>query len=448
MRQPFPDTAATPPGYPPASYAWYVVGVLVLATVLSYTDRQILSLLVDPMRRDLQISDTQMGLLMGSAFAFVYGIAGIPLGWLADRTCRRNLIVAGITLWSIGTVCCGLAANFTQFFGARLLVGVGEAVLTPASVAIISDSFPERIRGKATSVFLMGVAMGGGGAILFGGVILRLVTAGVLRGTPLEQTPAWRAVLLLLGLLGVIPAVLVTMVREPARVHGIGLTERIEAGAVSPREWVRLIPLFMAMSAASLVDNATLAWVPSVLVRGFGLSAGFVGPLLGTLLMLAGGGGMLAGGLVSDRARTSQSGGGRIPVALIAALATIPVTALVTSSSLNGVLAGVTLYVFLACISESAGTLSLLDAVPNHRHGLVTAVSFFLNVAFGAGIGPVAVGWVADHFALTGRALASAILSVACPGFVLVSGLLYLALRIARNSARGRSISSLRAALD
>src|SRR5271156_1104744 len=80
MRQPFPDTAATPPGYPPASYAWYVVGVLVLATVLSYTDRQILSLLVDPMRRDLQISDTQMGLLMGSAFAFVYGIAGIPLG--------------------------------------------------------------------------------------------------------------------------------------------------------------------------------------------------------------------------------------------------------------------------------------------------------------------------------------------------------------------------------
>src|SRR5580700_10753063 len=123
MRQPSPASAATPPSYPPASYAWYVVGVLVLATVLSYTDRQILSLLVDPMRRDLRISDTQMGLLMGSAFAFVYGIAGI-------------------TLWSIGTVCCGLAADFTQFFGARLLVGVGEAVLTPASVAIISDSFP------------------------------------------------------------------------------------------------------------------------------------------------------------------------------------------------------------------------------------------------------------------------------------------------------------------
>ncbi|HVW71077.1 MAG TPA: hypothetical protein VHB68_18990, partial [Steroidobacteraceae bacterium] len=207
-------------------------------------------------------------------------------------------------------------------------------------------------------------------------------------------------------------------------------------------------PLFMAMSTASLVDNATLAWTPSVLVRGFGLSAGWVGPLLGALLMFAGGAGMLAGGLLSDRARTRKSGGGRIPVALVAALATIPITALVTNSSVNGVLTGVTLYVLLACISESAGTLSLLDAVPNHRHGLITAVSFFLNVAFGAGIGPVAVGWVADHFSLTGRALATAILCVAGPGFVLVSGWLYLALRIARNSARGRSISSLRAALD
>src|SRR5580692_8198726 len=170
--------APQPDGYPRPAYAWYVVGVLVLVTILSYTDRQILSLLVDPIRRDLLISDTQVGLLIGTAFAFVYGLAGLPLGWLADRLRRRNLIVAGISLWSIGTVCCGLSHNFGQFFAARVLVGIGEAVLTPASVSMISDSFPPRNRGRATSVFLMGMAMGAGGAILFGGVILRLADSG------------------------------------------------------------------------------------------------------------------------------------------------------------------------------------------------------------------------------------------------------------------------------
>ena len=174
------STHGGPEGYPRSSYAWYVVGVLVLTTVLSYTDRQILSLLVDPIRQDLAISDTQVGLLIGTAFAFVYGIAGLPLGWLADRLRRRDLIVAGISLWSLGTVCCGLSHNFAQFFAARLLVGIGEAVLTPASISMISDSFPSRSRGRATSVFLMGIAMGAGGAILFGGLILRLADSGVL----------------------------------------------------------------------------------------------------------------------------------------------------------------------------------------------------------------------------------------------------------------------------
>ena len=429
---------AAPAGYPPPSYAWYGVGVLVLATVLSYTDRQILSLLVDPIRHDLGISDTQVGLLMGTAFAFVYGIAGLPLGWLADRACRRNLIVGGIALWSVGTVCCGLSHDFTQFFSARILVGIGEAVLTPASISVISDSFPASTRGKATSIFLMGVAMGGGGAILFGGLILRLVEARALQGSVFDHTASWRMVLLLLGALGVVPALLIATLREPRRQHGHGMTQSTEPAAITltTADWLKLLPLFIAVSTASLVDNAILAWTPSLLVRGFGLSAGHVGPLLGTLLMLSGGAGMLAGGLLSDRKRTGKYGSGRIGVALIAALLTAPVTALVMNGNLDVVLAGVTLYVFLSCIGESAGTLTLLESVPNSRHGLVTAMSFFLNVAFGAGVGPVAVGWVADHFVLTGQALSSAIFLVACPGFVAVAGFFYLAIRTTRRGER------------
>ena len=420
-----------PDGYPQPAYAWYVVGVLVLATVISYTDRQILSLLVDPIRRDLLISDTQVGLLIGTAFAFVYGLAGLPLGWLADRLRRRNLIVAGISLWSIGTVCCGLSHNFGQFFAARVLVGIGEAVLTPASVSMISDSFPPRNRGRATSVFLMGMAMGAGGAILFGGVILRLADSGALRGTFLDGQTSWRVVLLLLGILGVVPASIVAALREPKRQHN-DLTSDPPTAVPRSVGWLRLTPLLLALGITSLVDNAVLAWTPSVLVRGFDMPATEVGPLLGTLLMISGGLGMLTGGFLSDRARRQGYRGGRLPVAVFSAAVTIPITILIMASSVNIVLIGVSLYVCLSCIGASVGTLTLLDLVPNRRHGLIMAVSFFLNVALGAGVGPAAVGLVADHLSLSGGGIGWAVFLVACPGFLLVSGLFYLALRNAQ----------------
>lgn len=409
-----------------------MVGVLVLATVISYTDRQILSLLVDPIRRDLLISDTQVGLLIGTAFAFVYGLAGLPLGWLADRLRRRNLIVAGISLWSIGTVCCGLSHNFGQFFAARILVGIGEAVLTPASVSMISDSFPPRNRGRATSVFLMGMAMGAGGAILFGGVILRLADSGALRGTFLDGQTSWRVVLLLLGILGVVPASIVASLREPQRQHNDLPSDPQASPAQSTVEWLRLTPLLLGLGITSLVDNAVLAWTPSVLVRGFDMPATEVGPLLGTLLMVSGGLGMLTGGFLSDRARRQGYRGGRLPVAALSAAVTTPVTILIMASSVNIVLIGVSLYVCLSCIGACVGTLTLLDLVPNKRHGLIMAVSFFLNVALGAGVGPAAVGLVADHLPLSGGGIGWAVFLVAGPGFALVSGLFYLALRNAQ----------------
>ena len=446
--------------YPPSSYAWYVVGVLVLATVLSYTDRQILSLLVDPIRHDLTISDTQVGLLIGTAFALIYGVAGLPCGWLADRLRRRDLIVAGISLWSLGTVCCGLSHDFPHFFAARLLVGVGEAVLTPASISMISDSFPPRQRGSATSVFLMGMAMGAGGSILFGGLILRLVDSGVLRGTFLHGEASWRVVLLLLGILGIVPALLVSALREPKRQRSdpppdpqLAPTQptQVEASnesTVVPRasHWMRLTPLFLALGITSLVDNAVLAWTPSLLVRGFGMQASQVGPLLGTLLMIGGGLGMLAGGFLSNRARLRGYRSGPIVVALFSAALTTPVTILVLTGSINVVLAGVTAYVFLSCVGAAVGTLSLLERVPNRTHGFVMAVSFFLNVALGAGVGPVAVGMAADHLQLAGSGIGVAIVLIACPGFLLVTGLFYLALRYASRRQAGHSIPQITSA--
>src|SRR5580698_8104304 len=122
--------------YPSRGYAWTVVAILIATAILSYTDRQVLSLLVDPIRGDLGISDTQISFLLGTAFAGVYGIAGIPLGFLADRASRRNLILAGVVIWSLGTLACGFCRRFCELFTARLVVGFGEAVLSPAAISL------------------------------------------------------------------------------------------------------------------------------------------------------------------------------------------------------------------------------------------------------------------------------------------------------------------------
>jgi MFS family permease len=219
-------------GYPSRGYAWSVVAILVATAILSYTDRQVLSLLVDPIRADLGISDTQISLLLGTAFAVVYGVAGIPLGWLADRTSRRNLIFAGVLVWTVGTLACGFSQSFGQLFAGRLVVGLGEAVLSPAAISLISDYFPPSRRGTAVACFLSGIAMGIGAAILIGGGVLHFVQLGALSGTPLANLAPWRMVLLLIGAPGLLWALVILAIREPVR---RGEDEPSASGAGRPR---------------------------------------------------------------------------------------------------------------------------------------------------------------------------------------------------------------------
>ena len=157
------------PSYPAPRVAWTWVAVLIVTAILSYTDRQILSLLVDPIRQDLRIDDTRMSLLIGSAFAMIYGVAGLPLGWLADRGSRRGLILAGLLVWSLATVAGGFADSFVTLFASRIVVGLGEAALAPAAIALISDCFPSARRGFAVACFLSGIAIGNGVAVMVGG---------------------------------------------------------------------------------------------------------------------------------------------------------------------------------------------------------------------------------------------------------------------------------------
>ena len=171
-----PPTAATPPGKDTSlRYAWYVVVVLMLCYTLSFVDRQILSLLVGPIKRDLAISDTRIGVLQGLAFAVFYTLAGLPIGRIVDTYGRRNPIALGIFLWSLMTAACSATKSFWTLFLARIGVGVGEATLSPAAFSLISDYFPKEQRGLAITVYTMGIFIGSGVALAVGGTVVDAV---------------------------------------------------------------------------------------------------------------------------------------------------------------------------------------------------------------------------------------------------------------------------------
>lgn len=404
-------------GYPRRSYAWGVVAILIGTAIVSYTDRQVLSLLVDPVRHDLGISDTQISLLLGTAFAVVYGIAGIPFGLLADRTSRRNLIFFGAAVWSVGTVACGYVESFGQLFAARIVVGLGESVLSPAAISLISDYFPPSRRGMAVGCFLSGIAIGSGASILIGGGVLHLVEIGALAGTPFAAMVPWRLVLLLIGALGLAWSLMILLIREPAR----RVEQRAVPGAVPRRRAMlsMVAPIYFVVATASLVDNAVGAWAPTLLIRNFGRDPAQVGLQLGLLLTIAFGGGVLLGGWLSDYVGTRGSVRAKLGVCLVSSLLILPVALAIDSSQLAVVMTAVPLYFALSGIVTACGFSSILDATPNMQRGFAMAVSFFLNVAVGAGLGPTSVALAGAHIFGAAAGLGPAIAFIAGLGYLL-----------------------------
>lgn len=428
------DAAAIAAPYPRRGYAWAVVAILFCTAVLSYTDRQVLSLLVDPVRGELHITDTQMSLLLGLAFAVIYGAAGVPLGWLADRTSRRNLILGGVLVWGVGTLLCGMAHSFAALFAARIVVGLGEAVLSPAAVSLISDYFPPERRGSAVGVYFAGIAVGIGGSIFIGGAILHLVSGGLMAATPLAGLAPWRLVFIAIGAPSLLWALVILAIREPARrLHDI------DAGQQAPTlprsiDWpavMRIAPVYAAVAIASLVDNAVGAWAPSLLVRRFAADPAQVGIDLGLLLMIGYGGGMLAGGWLADRAKARRGRRGKIELCALASLLILPASLLINAPSQAAVMIGTPVYFALSAVVTAAGLSAILDAAPNRVRGLAMAISFFLNVAIGAGLGPTAVALAGEQLFGAAAGLAPAITFTVVVSYLIAGAALLVGLKTA-----------------
>lgn len=422
--------------------AWWTIAVFFVVGVLSYSDRLVLSLMVDPIRADLSLSDTQIGLIQGLAFAVIYSLAGLPFGRMADVFPRRWVIVAGVVIWSLSTAACAAAQGFTSLFAARIGVGVGEAAFAPAAVSIIADSFPPHRRGLAISLLLTGMAVGSGAAIVIGGGLLEFANQGYFSALPLVGDLApWRAVLVLLGLAGVVPIALLLTLKEPRRQE---IDPGAEVGALRLADILAffrtraglLLPLYAGVAVISVGDTSMQNWTPALLSRRFGFSPGEIAATLGVVSIVIGGLGTVLGGVLSDREARRGGDKGRVTIALAAAGFALVGAVIGLASNGGQAIACYTLSIFMCAISGTIGITVLQNVVPNRMRGVGTALVSFCNVILGLAVGTALTGMLTDHLFHDPMAVGSSISTVCGVAGVVSLLLLWRARRALARDAR------------
>jgi len=402
------DSPAGPTGRSASlRYAWYVVFVLMLCYALSLIDRQILSLLVGPMKRDLHVNDTRIGLLQGLSFALFYTLAGLPLGRIADTRNRRDLITAGIVAWSVLTAACSAARNFWALFFTRMGVGVGEATLSPAAFSLIADYFPPGRLGVALSLYSMGIYIGSGLALIVGGEVVQGLARRPELTLPILGTIAsWRATFLVVGLPGLLIAFLVRTIREPQRRY-LQRTADGQALPLSFREFLQqlrlrlgsVVGISLGMVFQAISGYAFLAWAPTFLQRTYGWSPGQSGRTLGILTLVFGCLGMYIGGSLCDRWQRQGLPEAPLRVGVFSAAGAalfFPLALTMTNPSwATGLFAPAILFLALP-IGCSYAALQLI--LPNQLRGQVSALFLFILSLGGLSLGPLLPGLLTDYF--------------------------------------------------
>jgi MFS family permease len=409
---PSSDTATgtmTEPPWPQPRYAWYVVTILTIAYTVSFVDRQIVALLVEPIRDDLKISDTQISLLQGFAFAIFYTIMGLPIAHVADRRSRRAIIASGILFWSVMTAACGLARNFWQLFAARVGVGVGEAALSPPAYSIISDYFPPDKLSRAISFYSMGIYIGAGLAFIVGGAVIHLVeSAGVTVLPFVGKVYAWQVTFLTVAAPGILIALLMATVREPIR---RGLLPK-SAGAKTPpaSPSIREVAVFVRQhrkvlmfhnvgyATLALIAYANFAWIPTFLIRAHGWSASQVGMVFGCLVLVFGTAGVVSGGWWADWLRARGRTDANMRVSMYGAMIITPflIAAPLVSNPILAVIL-VAPGVFLVSLPFGIAPAALQVITPNQMRAQVSALYLFVANIIGLGTGPTVVALITDY---------------------------------------------------
>ncbi len=386
-------------------YPGYVVAILTVAMAFSLIDRFTLSLLFEPIKADLGLGDTELGLLHGVAFGLFYAFFGIPLARLVDLWSRRGVILWGIAVWSLATAACGLARTYPALMAARIGVGVGEAGLAPAGYSLLSDLIPPSWRGTAISIFQSGSLFGAGAALLGGGLVYEAMIAVGPQTFPLIGALApWQLTFIALALPGLPILALIALVREPARggqpAGLVPASNENDAGGL----WGYLkanaalsVSLFLVGGGLVAVSYTVLSWGPSLLIRTYGWLPLETGVWLGILTLAAAPLGVIVGGLLVDRIRGNDA----VPhsrVLALAALLTAPATLAIAISNEALIVFGLfAVTQFTTGLAIGVGPAATQQIADTNLRGRLSAVYVFAVNLLGLGIGPVAVGILSDN---------------------------------------------------
>ena len=386
------------------SAAWWALVLLTATYTFSFIDRQIINLLVDPIRSDLSLSDSEVSFLQGLAFVLPYVLLSIPIGRIVDRANRIRVLVIGILVWTVSCVSCGLARNFWQLGLARVGVGGGEASVTPASWSLLADYFPEDKRALPVSLFLMGPYLGAGLSLILGAEIIAWASSVGEVSLPLVGVLApWQMTFILVALPGLCMVLLLRLLTEPVRRERLTAgTDAISWGEARAFVWPRR-GLFGAYLLGApfivLVLYALQAWVPSLLIRVHGLEIAQAGRYYGAIALLAGSAGVLSGP-VASRFLARRGYGDRAPLitAMISTVLLIPfMVAAGLASSLTSALilvAGASYWVTFPLALFATG---LQNASPNELRGLMAGCYVLTTNLIGLALGPSSVALVSDY---------------------------------------------------
>jgi MFS family permease len=415
---------ATSPRIPPS--AWYAIAILTLANVSSFVDRQIMTLLVGPIRRDLGISDTGMSLLLGFSFALFYSILGFPIARLADQRSRKGIIAAGVALWSVMTSFGGVARTYGQLFLSRIGVGVGEATLNPPAHSLIADSVPKERLGTAIGVYSMGIYIGVALAQLIGGAVV-----GLAEGESLWRLPVvgavrpWQAVFFVVGLPGLVIALLALTIREPPRRGGSTPIPVREVLAYF-RENARVVVFHhLGLALIALVNYGYGGWLPTFFVRTHGWTASQAGYLLGIANLTFGIAGVALAGRLSDWLQARGHADAKLRVVAGAGLGLL-VCDLAVPLMPTGLAAAAWMFPlsFFASAPFGVGAAAVQEMVPDRMRAQAAAVYLFVMNLVGLAFGPSAVALATDYLFGNDAALRYSLVLVA--GAALVPALALL----------------------
>ena len=383
---------------------WYVCYVLAGLFMLANIDRFVINLMVEPIKRDFGVSDTEISLLIGFTFSLFYVLAGVPIARLADRSNRRNILTAGVTTWSLMTALAGVAQNYLHLFIVRIGIGVGEATITPCAHSIMSDTLPPDKLGRGFSIYTIGGVLGGALAFIFGGALIGWAEATYPNGLSIlifGHIYSWQLVFILLGLPGLLVAALFFLtVREPARSLSTGASDRIplkEVFAFLRRNRSTAIGIYGGLAVMHVGAGALAAWLPALLERKFDINPSQSAPFLVSAIIIPGAFSAITAGWLADRLLKRKQYEAHLRISMIGAfIGFLPagLSPLAPSAVSTAILTGVGYYfVFMAGIVCPAA-LQIIG--PNRMRSTLASFAMVAITLIGFGTGPTFVALITD----------------------------------------------------